>query len=77
MTYYKTPEGKIFSSDCTMNLPIATKEECDAFEASLMTYKEKRAEEYPSTQEQLDMIYHDFDGWKQKIAEIKNSYPKE
>lgn len=27
-------------------------------------------------QEQLDMIFHDFDGWKTKVQEIKSRYPK-
>ena len=44
------------------------------------TYAEKRAEEYPSIQEQLDMIYWDnVNGttkWVDKIAEIKAKYPK-
>ena len=25
---------------------------------------------------QLDMIYHDFEGWRAKIQEIKERYPK-
>lgn len=41
------------------------------------TYQEKRLSEYPTLCEQLDMIYHDFDNWKIKIAEIKSKYPKE
>lgn len=27
-------------------------------------------------QQQLDMIFHDFDEWKNKIQDIKNRYPK-
>ena len=27
-------------------------------------------------QDQLDMIYHDFDGWKAAVKAIKDKYPK-
>ena len=44
------------------------------------TYAEKRAAEYPSVEEQLDMIYWDkVNGtnlWQEKITEIKTKYPK-
>lgn len=44
------------------------------------SYSEKRASEYPSIQDQLDMIYWDkVNGtnlWQDKITEIKNKYPK-
>ena len=42
-----------------------------------LSYAEKRQLEYPPVEEQLDMIYHDFDGWKTTISEIKTKYPKE
>lgn len=29
-----------------------------------------------SVEDQLDMIYHDFDGWKAKVKKIKDTYPK-
>ena len=45
------------------------------------SYTEKRAAEYPSVGDQLDMIYWDkvngTDLWREKIAEIKAKYPKE
>lgn len=45
------------------------------------TYAEKRAMEYPSIQDQLDMIYWDkingTENWTTAIAEIKAKYPKE
>lgn len=45
------------------------------------TYAEKRAAEYPSVGDQLDMIYWDrVNGtnlWQEKIAEIKAKYPKQ
>ena len=44
-------------------------------------YQRDRADAYPSIQDQLDMQYHDaVDGtttWKDKIAEVKTTYPKE
>jgi len=42
------------------------------------TYAEKRADEYPSTQDQLDKIYHSgIAGWKTTIKAVKDKYPKE
>ena len=40
-------------------------------------YKNKRASEYPSVVDQLDLIYHSgIDAWKAKIKETKDKYPK-
>ena len=41
-------------------------------------YQRKRLEEYNAigVGEQLDMIYHDMDGWKKRIKSIKDKYPK-
>jgi hypothetical protein len=40
-------------------------------------YKIKRAAEYPSVVDQLDLIYHSgIDAWKAKIKETKDKYPK-
>jgi hypothetical protein len=44
---------------------------------STVTYKEKRAAEYPVYGEQFDLIYHSgIDAWKAKIKETKDKYPK-
>ena len=40
------------------------------------TYSDKRVQEYPSIQEQLDMIYHDIEGWRAVISAIKEKHPK-
>ena len=41
-------------------------------------YKEKRKQEYPSIENQLDDIYHNgVDGWKVTIKAVKDKYPKE
>jgi len=43
-------------------------------------YKDERIAEYPSIEEQLDMLYHDkIDGttvWKDVITAIKEAHPK-
>ena len=40
-------------------------------------YQSKRAAEYPSVVDQLDLIYHSgIDAWKAKIKEKKDKYPK-
>tara|TARA_R100000995_G_C3443284_1_gene104409 strand:+ start:556 stop:825 length:270 start_codon:yes stop_codon:yes gene_type:complete len=40
-------------------------------------YQDKRKEEYPSIESQLDDIYHNgVDGWKATIKAVKDKYPK-
>ena len=40
-------------------------------------YKNQRMREYPSIEDQLDLMYHSgFDAWKAKIKETKDKYPK-
>ena len=42
-----------------------------------LEYKNKRAVEYPTVVDQLDLIYHSgIDAWKAKIKETKDKYPK-
>lgn len=42
-----------------------------------MTYADKRREEYPEIEDQLDTIYHKgIDEWKKTIKVIKDKYPK-
>jgi len=42
------------------------------------TYAEKRSDEYPSIEDQLDDIYHNgVDGWKATIKTVKDKYSKE
>lgn len=48
-----------------------------ADEVAKWTYAEKRANEYPSFQDQFDDIYHNgIDGWKTTIKAVKDKYPK-
>jgi len=40
-------------------------------------YQRKRADDYPSIVNQLDLIYHlGIDAWKTRIKETKDKYPK-
>lgn len=40
-------------------------------------YKDKRAAEYPSIPDQLDLMYHGgMDAWKIAIQAVKDKYPK-
>lgn len=44
---------------------------------STVEYQNLREKEYPSIKDQLDILYHQgYDGWKEKIKEIKDKYPK-
>ena len=48
------------------------------YDSAVITYKWKRAAEYPSVVDQLDLIYHSgIDAWKAKIKETKDKYPKQ
>ena len=40
-------------------------------------YQRDRAVAYPSTADQLDMLYHQgIDGWKAEIKKVKDQFPK-
>tara|TARA_R100000005_G_scaffold88262_2_gene58026 strand:+ start:1676 stop:1984 length:309 start_codon:yes stop_codon:yes gene_type:complete len=40
-------------------------------------YKLERASQYPSIQDQLDMLYHQgIEGWKAEIKKVKDAHPK-
>ena len=42
-----------------------------------LEYREKRAAEYPSVIDQLDILFHGgYDVWKQSIQDIKDKFPK-
>lgn len=41
-----------------------------------LQYQRDRLEQYPSIGEQLDMIYHNIENWKNVISTIKEEYPK-
>ena len=76
-----TYEGLTWSNE--NELPPPTEEEIQAEVERLQAeyeynqYQRDRASEYPSIQEQLDVLYHQgYDGWKASIDEVKNKYPK-
>ena len=51
--------------------------QADSDRIANMTYADKRREEYPEVEDQLDDIYHNgIEGWKVTIQEIKDKYPK-
>ena len=40
-------------------------------------HAKRRKQEYPSIEEQLDMLYHKgYDGWKAEMKKIKDRFPK-
>lgn len=62
---------------------IPTKEEVEAEVARLQLeydrneYQRLREKEYPSWEEQMDILYHQgYEGWKAVIQAIKDKYPK-
>ena len=67
-------KGSIYSGDILKGDRKATQEEIEQY--FIKNYREKRIDEYPPLNEQLDMIYHDFNGWKKLIKTIKEKYPK-
>jgi hypothetical protein len=76
-----TYEGLTWHDD--NELPPPTEEEIQAeierlqAEYEYKQYQRDRATAYPSIQEQLDVLYHQgYDGWKARIDEVKNKYPK-
>jgi len=91
MSHYKDKNNGLHWLDSTEFehlLPIGSVKITDAEAESIRTaqtqevlnsrtYIEKRAEEYPSIEDQLDLIYHQgVDAWKFAIQTIKNKYPK-
>lgn len=56
-----------------------TEEEAEALRPKppVPTYKDLRAQAYPSIPDQLDTIFHGgVDGWKATIQTVKDKYPK-
>ena len=62
------------------SLPTLTQELVDSIEAEYEekeAYKNKRQKEYPSWQEQMDILYHSgVDGLKTELKKTKDKYPK-
>lgn len=59
-------------------MPTPRREKTRSEVEAEITYSERRAAAYPSIVDQLDKIYHEgIEGWKAKIKEVKDNYPKE
>ncbi len=73
---YINDETGAFKADGTKITLVQSK--IDAARVELNNdYRPKRAAEYPSVVDQLDLIYHSgIDAWKAKIKETKDKYPK-
>ena len=68
--------NKWVASDANGNPINVIKERVD-LEYDRQNYKNQRMVEYPSIEDQLDIMYHyGFDAWKIKIKETKDKYPK-
>ena len=67
---------KWLASDANGNPIDVIEADVDA-EFAKQNYKNQRMVEYPSIEDQLDLMYHSgFDAWKTKIKETKDKYPK-
>lgn len=73
-----TKSGKI--TNWVYDVPEPTQEELNQIVADYKAanlYKEQRSKEYPSIEEQLDMLYHgSLISWRAEIKKIKDKYPK-
>ena len=68
--------NKWLASDKDGNTINVIEADVDA-EYAKQNYKNQRMVEYPSIEDQLDLMYHSgFDVWKTKIKETKDKYPK-
>ena len=71
-TYVTIPTGSTVTADdvrANLDTHIAN--------LNLMMVRTTRRSEYPTIEDQLDLIYHSgIDAWKSKIKETKDKYPK-
>ena len=73
---YINDETGAFKADGTKITLVQSKIDAARVEIN-NDYRPKRAAEYPSVVDQLDLIYHSgIDAWKAKIKETKDKYPK-
>jgi len=63
-------------SECPSEFEINQEVKKLELEYTNARYQRSRKSEYPPIEEQLDMIYHDIDAWKETINSIKAKYPK-
>ena len=83
---YKAPDNTlhVIDPDFAHLLPEGcvqiTEDEAEALRPKppLPTYKDLRAQAYPTIPDQLDSIFHvGIDGWKATIQAVKDKFPKE
>ena len=68
--------NKWLASDANGNAINVVSADVDT-EFAKQNYKNQRMLEYPSIEDQLDLMYHSgFDTWKEKIKKTKDKYPK-
>ena len=74
----KLVNGKLVTVSSEEESLISSEEAKVLQDDAINGYKRKRVKEYPSTEEQLDYIYHNgIDKWKTDIIDpIKSKYPK-
>lgn len=86
MSNYKAPDNSLhfiepsFAHLLPEGCVQITEEEAEALRPKppVPTYKDLRAQAYPSIADQLDTIFHTgLDGWKEQIQATKDKYPKE
>ena len=74
-SYTKIQRVKYDGSQWIVEDSEALRIEQEEYEAT--QYQRERASQYPSTADQLDMLYHQgFEGWKTEIKKVKDQFPK-
>ncbi len=64
-------------TDTDKDMPTVREKNYDEIVAD-QNYSRTRAVNYPDIEDQLDELYHNgIEGWKAKIKEVKDKYPKE
>ena len=88
MKHYKDTNGDLFAYEedgsqdhlIPADYVAITEAQARSLTECVLTYKDKRLEDYHSLNEQLDMLYWDQKNgttiWQDHITEIKNKHPK-
>ena len=70
-------DGDVYTCTDKDEKPVTVDMSAVNAEFTKQNYKNERAKEYPSVDDQLDLIYNSgIDAWKAKIKETKDKYPK-
>jgi len=73
---YKMLDGQRIELTEEENAQRLTDVETAQAEQDARAWRDSRVSEYGSWSDQLDEMYHDFDGWKERIEAVKTKYPK-